>query len=156
MNPGHEQILEEGTGGQEMGLGGGSKGVESVHGVKDDLFYWTVGIAMLFFALVVSSFLGHLQSYGMFSFPSLSLFLSLSLLLSPPTGYARWGRHSEEAKFYTHFLSLFGFFFAAGDIVHRFNMWATSPNLVIPVLEVDTGVPEMWVWVSLNVVTQYP
>eukprot|EP01127_Copromyxa_protea_P017700 TRINITY_DN5437_c0_g1_i1.p1 TRINITY_DN5437_c0_g1~~TRINITY_DN5437_c0_g1_i1.p1 ORF type:complete len:343 (-),score=46.88 TRINITY_DN5437_c0_g1_i1:92-1096(-) len=115
-----------------VGCNGIPSGEENQHG-EDDLFYWGVGIAMLFVALILSAILGHFQSYG----------------------YRMWGKHSEEVKFYSHFFSLFGFLFSGQEIATHFEMWSATPPLVIPYMDLDTGIPKMWVWVFINALTQW-
>lgn len=71
-------------------------------------------------------------------------------------GFKRWGKHSEESKFYNHLLSLIPFLFLSKDMWHHFALWSSTPGWVVPILQIDSQIPEMWVWVSLNVAAQYP
>lgn len=99
-------------------------------------------------------------------------------------GYNRWGKHVEEGKFYTHAMSLIYFLTMYEDMTKRATQWydpelktgeppellfsfraqildwltcvrSSSPVYDLPVVGTSLGIPEMWVWVILNVVTQY-
>jgi len=100
---------------------------------SNDYFVWCIGICMLLVALVLSALLGHLQQWG----------------------YKRWGRAGEECKFYTHFLSLFVFLFTIEDIQKHMGIWSSSPLCVLPYFPITIGIPEAWLYVTLNVLTQW-
>lgn len=95
-------------------------------------FEWFLGLLMLFGTLCMSAVLGHLQAWG----------------------YKRWGKDVEEAQFYTHFFSLFYFITAIDNLKTHFVLWNNSEIIYAPYFE-SLGIPVIWFWVILNVITQY-
>lgn len=60
----------------------------------------------------------------------------------------------EEAQFYTHFFSLFYFITAIDNLKTHFVLWNNSEIIYAPYFE-SLGIPVIWFWVILNVITQY-
>ncbi|UJR08434.1 hypothetical protein I4U23_012704 [Adineta vaga] len=97
---------------------------------KPDFFRWIIGISMLIFALLVSALMGIYQE----------------------TLYAKWGKHPEEALFYSHLLPLPLFGSVGKDIYHHAHLFNQSTWLPI---FANVGIPIMWAYLFCNVVTQY-
>uniref|UniRef100_A0A3Q3F198 Solute carrier family 35 member B4 n=1 Tax=Labrus bergylta TaxID=56723 RepID=A0A3Q3F198_9LABR len=89
------------------------------------------GIAMLTFALVMSARMGIFQE----------------------TLYKQYGKHSKEALFYNHCLPLPGFLLLSTNIYNHAIYFSQSTPVVVPV--VGLTVPIMWVYLIINVITQY-
>ncbi|CAG5957785.1 unnamed protein product [Menidia menidia] len=100
------------------------------HGVYA-FVHWLIGIAMLTFALLMSARMGIFQE----------------------TLYKQYGKHSKEALFYNHFLPLPGFLLLSTNIYSHCILFNQSTPVFIPVLE--RTVPLMWVYLLINVITQY-
>lgn len=92
---------------------------------------WLVGIAMLTFALLMSARMGIFQE----------------------TLYKQYGKHSKEALFYNHCLPLPGFLLLSKDIYNHGVLFSQSAPIDIPV--VGQAVPVMWIYLLMNVITQY-
>lgn len=100
--------------------------------LKDDsYFWWTIGIFLLTSALLLSARMGIYQE---------------SL-------YKKFGKHPEEALYYTHLYSLPGFILYASSIYDHAVMATNSDSYEIPLL--SFSLPIIWFYLILNVVTQY-
>lgn len=95
------------------------------------LMRWLIGIAMLTFALLMSARMGIFQE----------------------TLYKQYGKHSKEALFYNHCLPLPGFLLFSTDIYNHCVHFSQSTPVVVP--EVGLTVPIMWIYLLVNVITQY-
>jgi len=99
-----------------------------------DLWTWTVGVAMLFVSLVLSSVLGFYQTYA----------------------YRTYGgagkKPYRETQFYSHALALPCFALVWPDIVRHAQLWSSFP--ATEVLGVG-AVPTVWLHLVANVLTQY-
>jgi len=123
-----------------------ASGVKKAPVVEVSLTSWLTGIALLSFALLLSSVLGLYQE----------------------NTYRKYGKQWREGLFYTHFLALPLFIFVSGDI------WAQAVSIsrssVISLREVlcrmyicplgslfpsFLAVPRLWIYVLLNGITQY-
>uniref|UniRef100_A0A3B3UWB9 Solute carrier family 35 member B4 n=1 Tax=Poecilia latipinna TaxID=48699 RepID=A0A3B3UWB9_9TELE len=93
--------------------------------------YWLIGIAMLTFALLMSARMGIFQE----------------------TLYQQYGKHSKEALFYNHCLPLPGFLLLATNIYNHCILFNESTPVLVPV--VGLTMPTMWLYLLINVVTQY-
>ncbi|XP_077452777.1 UDP-xylose and UDP-N-acetylglucosamine transporter [Stigmatopora argus] len=104
-------------------------------GSEEQGFYvfmrWLIGIAMLTFALLMSARMGIFQE----------------------TLYKKFGKHSKEALFYNHFLPLPGFLLLSTDIYNHCVHFSHSTPVLVPVIQMN--VPIMWVYLFINVITQY-
>ncbi|XP_054631635.1 UDP-xylose and UDP-N-acetylglucosamine transporter [Dunckerocampus dactyliophorus] len=104
-------------------------------GSEEQGFYpvirWLVGIAMLTFALLMSARMGIFQE----------------------TLYKKYGKHSKEALFYNHFLPLPGFLLLYTDIYNHCVHFSQSPPVLVPLIK--RSVPMMWIYLLINVITQY-
>ncbi|XP_033888226.1 UDP-xylose and UDP-N-acetylglucosamine transporter [Acipenser ruthenus] len=92
---------------------------------------WLFGIAMLTFALLMSARMGIFQE----------------------TLYKKYGKHSKEALFYNHCLPLPGFLLLASDIYNHSVLFSQSAPVDVPVIGIKA--PVMWLYLSMNVLTQY-
>lgn len=95
------------------------------------LLHWLTGIAMLTFALLMSARMGIFQE----------------------TLYKQYGKHSKEALFYNHCLPLPGFLLLSTNIYNHAVYFSQSTPVVVPV--VGLSVPILWVYLLINVITQY-
>jgi len=93
----------------------------------EDFFWWTIGIALLVAALVITARMGLYQE----------------------TLFQKYGKHPQEALFYTHLLPLPGFLLLYSNIIEHFWYIFESDN--IP----GINVPSQLVWLVGNVVSQY-
>ncbi|XP_036376299.1 UDP-xylose and UDP-N-acetylglucosamine transporter [Megalops cyprinoides] len=93
--------------------------------------HWLLGIAMLTFALLMSARMGIFQE----------------------TLYKQYGKHSKEALFYNHCLPLPGFLLLASDIYNHCVLFSQSAPVEVPVI--GKAVPVMWIYLLMNVITQY-
>ncbi|EDV92730.1 UDP-xylose and UDP-N-acetylglucosamine transporter [Drosophila grimshawi] len=99
-----------------------------------DLFWWSVGITLLTTALLVSAYMSIYQE-----------------LL-----YKRYGKHPNEALFYTHLLPLPGFIFMAGNIVQHWQIAVSSPKVAITIGSTDSwSIPVMILYLIGNGIAQY-
>lgn len=95
------------------------------------LLHWLLGIAMLTFALLMSARMGIFQE----------------------TLYKQYGKHSKEALFYNHCLPLPGFLLLSSDIYNHCVLFSQSTPVEVPVI--GQAVPVMWLYLLINVITQY-
>ncbi|XP_029553071.1 UDP-xylose and UDP-N-acetylglucosamine transporter isoform X2 [Salmo trutta] len=93
--------------------------------------HWLIGIAMLTFALLMSARMGIFQE----------------------TLYKQYGKHSKEALFYNHCLPLPGFLLLSSDIYNHCVLFSQSTPVEVPVI--GQAVPVLWLYLLLNVITQY-
>ncbi|KAF6714950.1 UDP-xylose and UDP-N-acetylglucosamine transporter [Oryzias melastigma] len=93
--------------------------------------HWLIGIAMLTFALLMSARMGIFQEML----------------------YKQYGKHPKEALFYNHCLPLPGFLLLSTDIYNYCNHFSQSTPVLVPV--VGLTVPIMWIYLLINVITQY-
>ncbi|KAL0968747.1 hypothetical protein UPYG_G00271180 [Umbra pygmaea] len=93
--------------------------------------HWLIGIAMLTFALLMSARMGIFQE----------------------TLYKKYGKHSKEALFYNHFLPIPGFLLLSSDIYNHCVLFSQSTPVDVPVI--GQSVPVMWLYLLMNVITQY-
>lgn len=97
---------------------------------KFDFIRWTIGIGMLVFALLVSALMGIYQEKL----------------------YAKYGKHPEEALFYSHLLPLPFFVFTGQSIYQHVQLFNRSTWL--PLFN-NVGIPIMWAYLICNMLTQY-
>uniref|UniRef100_A0A3B3BY87 Solute carrier family 35 member B4 n=1 Tax=Oryzias melastigma TaxID=30732 RepID=A0A3B3BY87_ORYME len=103
-----------------------------VSGCRTFLLWWLSGsIAMLTFALLMSARMGIFQEML----------------------YKQYGKHPKEALFYNHCLPLPGFLLLSTDIYNYCNHFSQSTPVLVPV--VGLTVPIMWIYLLINVITQY-
>lgn len=95
----------------------------------EDLFWWSVGIFLLIFALFVSARLGIYQEVL----------------------YTKHGKHPREAMFYTHLLPIPGFFLLYSNIYEHLQYAVESA----PVEVLWFQVPKTLLYLLGNVLTQY-
>uniref|UniRef100_A0A673BWC4 Solute carrier family 35 member B4 n=1 Tax=Sphaeramia orbicularis TaxID=375764 RepID=A0A673BWC4_9TELE len=95
------------------------------------VYLWFSGIAMLTFALLMSARMGIFQE----------------------TLYKQYGKHSKEALFYNHCLPLPGFLILSTNIYKHCVHFSQSTPVMVPV--VGLTVPIMWIYLFINVITQY-
>ncbi|KAH8265171.1 hypothetical protein KR044_011598, partial [Drosophila immigrans] len=100
-----------------------------------DFFWWSVGIALLTIALLVTAYMGIYQEVI----------------------YKRHGKHPNEALFYTHMLPLPGFLVMASNIAQH---WSIAVNteavaLAVPGTSWSLSFPLILFYLLCNVVTQY-
>ncbi|XP_037088057.1 UDP-xylose and UDP-N-acetylglucosamine transporter-like, partial [Pollicipes pollicipes] len=100
-------------------------------GGPDSTVTMTIGVALLTSALLLSARLGIYQEVL----------------------YTTFGKHSQQALFFTHALPLPGFLLLASDIGHHTALFSASEPLALPLLPVP--VPRLWFFLACNVVTQY-
>lgn len=93
--------------------------------------HWLLGVAMLTFALLMSARMGIFQE----------------------TLYKQYGKHSKEALFYNHCLPLPGFLLMSSDIYNHCLLFSQSTQVDVPVI--GQAVPVMWIYLLMNVITQY-
>lgn len=94
--------------------------------------HWLIGIAMLTFALLMSARMGIFQE----------------------TLYKQYGKqHSKEALFYNHCLPLPGFLLLSTDIYNHGLLFNKSIPVEVPAI--GQAVPVMWIYLLMNVITQY-
>nr|XP_029523239.1 UDP-xylose and UDP-N-acetylglucosamine transporter [Oncorhynchus nerka] len=93
--------------------------------------HWLLGIAMLTFALLMSARMGIFQE----------------------TLYKQYGKHSKEALFYNHCLPLPVFLLLSSDIYNHGVLFSQSTPVEVPVI--GQAVPVMWLYLLINVITQY-
>ncbi|XP_064540627.1 UDP-xylose and UDP-N-acetylglucosamine transporter-like [Drosophila montana] len=100
-----------------------------------DFFWWSVGIALLTVALLVTAYMGIYQEII----------------------YKRNGKHPSEALFFTHMLPLPGFLIMASNIAQHWNIAVASETVAVPVpgLSWSLAFPLMLFYLLCNVVTQY-
>uniref|UniRef100_A0A023GPE3 Putative udp-n-acetylglucosamine transporter n=1 Tax=Amblyomma triste TaxID=251400 RepID=A0A023GPE3_AMBTT len=89
-----------------------------------------IGIGLLLFALLLSARMGIYQE----------------------TLYARHGKHPRESLFYVHALPLPGFLLFVPNIYTHALIFHQSEPLPLPVLD---SIPRAWVYLLLNIITQY-
>ncbi|VDL78217.1 unnamed protein product [Nippostrongylus brasiliensis] len=92
---------------------------------------WSIGIAMLIFALLASAYLAICQQRM----------------------YQAYGKHSEEAMFVTHAISLPLFAFMASDIMAAARKFNESTPFTL--LDVQLPVPSLWMNLLFSCVLQY-
>ncbi|EDW86378.1 uncharacterized protein Dwil_GK15384 [Drosophila willistoni] len=96
-----------------------------------DFFWWSVGIALLTIALLVTAYMGIYQEVI----------------------YSKYGKHPNEALFFTHMLPLPGFCIMATNIYQHFNVAIASETVAVPL--VGWQFPLMLFYLACNVITQY-
>ncbi|XP_063929306.1 nucleotide sugar transporter SLC35B4 [Zophobas morio] len=97
----------------------------------DHFFWWIIGIALLTTALLLSARMGIYQE----------------------SIYKHHGKHPQEALYYTHLYSIPGFIFYSSSIWEHMQIASASEPYQIPF--VDFIIPTLWLWIFLNVTTQY-
>lgn len=112
--------------GQEMS---GNK--DEVADVDNSLFWWLIGVLILILALFASSLLGIYQERL----------------------YKKYGKHPNEALFFTHLIPIPAFFVLFNNIKEHFLLAVNSPPLYLPVI--NYPVPETLFYTAGNVLTQY-
>ncbi|KAH8396044.1 hypothetical protein KR222_002275 [Zaprionus bogoriensis] len=102
-----------------------------------DFFWWGVGIALLTIALLVTAYMGIYQEVI----------------------YKRYGKHPNEALFFTHMLPLPGFLIMASNIAQHWSIAFNSPAVELPLpvpgFSWSVSFPLMLFYLLCNVVTQY-
>ncbi|XP_067626885.1 UDP-xylose and UDP-N-acetylglucosamine transporter isoform X2 [Eurosta solidaginis] len=101
-----------------------------------DFFIWTLGIGLLSIALFISAYMGICQE----------------------TLYKTFGKHPQEALFYTHMLPLPGFFLISKSIVEHFSIAISSESMPLPIISLiglNIHIPQMIFYLFCNVLTQY-
>ncbi|KAL1492348.1 hypothetical protein ABEB36_010608 [Hypothenemus hampei] len=96
-----------------------------------DFFWWLIGIVLLTGALLLSARMGIYQE----------------------TLYKIHGKHPEEALYYTHLYSLPGFLLYSSSIWQHAQLASNSDPFNVPY--VNVVIPIIWVYLLLNVLTQY-
>jgi len=91
---------------------------------------WVIGISLLLIALFLSSTLGFLQEKF----------------------YRKYGKDPNEGMFYTHLLGIPFFLFFSSDLIGHFHIFTNSNP--IPLFLFDVEVPNLWVLLFANLVTQ--
>ncbi|ENN76836.1 UDP-xylose and UDP-N-acetylglucosamine transporter [Dendroctonus ponderosae] len=94
-------------------------------------FWWVVGILLLTSSLLLSARMGIYQE----------------------TLYKKYGKHPEEALYYTHLYSLPGFLLYSGSIWNHSIVASNSDPYQIPFTSIVISV--IWLYLILNVLTQY-
>lgn len=94
-------------------------------------FWWTLGISLLTVALFISARMGLYQEVL----------------------YKRYGKHPDEALFYTHLLPLPFFLMLYKNVWEHSVIATNSTPYELPILGVD--IPLQWVYLIANVLTQY-
>ncbi|CAH1393608.1 unnamed protein product [Nezara viridula] len=112
--------------GQEVS-GDKGKGID----MDNSFFWWSIGVLILVLALFASSLLGIYQERL----------------------YKKYGKHPNEALFFTHLIPLPAFLILYSNIKEHFIMAVNSPPLNLPVI--NYPVPETLLYVAGNVITQY-
>uniref|UniRef100_A0A5S6R299 UDP-xylose and UDP-N-acetylglucosamine transporter n=1 Tax=Trichuris muris TaxID=70415 RepID=A0A5S6R299_TRIMR len=107
----------------------GSKGAETAESTFD--LRLLIGVLMLLFALIFSSILGIFQEKM----------------------YRLYGKHSREAMFYVHCLSLPGFALFYRDIAQHIEVFNRSE--LVNLLFIGIRLPRLWFLLLLNCLTQY-
>ncbi|XP_014277215.1 UDP-xylose and UDP-N-acetylglucosamine transporter isoform X2 [Halyomorpha halys] len=113
------------TGQEVSGVKGNGMDVES------SFFWWIIGVLILVFALFASSLLGIYQERL----------------------YKKFGKHPDEALFFTHLIPLPAFLLLYNNIKEHFIMALNSPPLVLPVI--NYAIPETLLYAGGNIITQY-
>ncbi|EDV92300.1 GH24121 [Drosophila grimshawi] len=100
-----------------------------------DFFWWSVGIALLTIALLVTAYMGIYQEVI----------------------YKRHGKHPSEALFYTHMLPLPGFLIMASNIAQHWWIAVNSDVVTLPVPVINWSVtfPLVLFYLLCNVISQY-
>ncbi|RZC40589.1 UDP-xylose and UDP-N-acetylglucosamine transporter [Asbolus verrucosus] len=98
---------------------------------EDHFFWWIIGIALLSGALLLSARMGIYQE----------------------SIYKHYGKHPQEALYYTHLYSMPGFLFYSQSIWEHMKIATESEPYEIPM--VHLVIPILWLLILLNVVTQY-
>ncbi|KAL7743926.1 hypothetical protein ACLKA6_003148 [Drosophila palustris] len=100
-----------------------------------DFFWWCVGIALLAIALLVTAYMGIYQEVI----------------------FKRYGKHPNEALFYTHMLPLPGFLVMAGNIAQHWSIAVNSESYSLPLLGLNLSIsfPLILFYLLCNVITQY-
>lgn len=94
-------------------------------------FWWTLGIALLTVALFISARMGLYQEVL----------------------YKRYGKHPDEALFYTHLLPLPFFLMLYNNIWEHTVIATSTAPYAVPVVGVE--LPLQWFYLIANVLTQY-
>jgi len=102
------------------------------------LFWWSLGIALL----------------------TVALFLSARMGIYQEVLYKRYGKHSDEALFYTHLLPLPFFFLLYNNIWEHANIATASVPYEVTLDSVGIpgfsySIPIVWLYLLGNVLTQY-
>jgi hypothetical protein len=107
---------------------------------------WLIGVSMLFVSLFLASLLGHLQVD----------FLDIFFSSDQEWSYTTYGKGTktpwQESLFYSHVLGIPYFAFFYKDIVKHFYLC----NQSLPLDIFGYSIPSAWVYLSINVATQYP
>ncbi|EDW62340.1 uncharacterized protein Dvir_GJ16752 [Drosophila virilis] len=100
-----------------------------------DVFWWSVGIALLSVALLVTAYMGIYQEVI----------------------FKRHGKHPREALFFTHMLPLPGFLIMASNIAQHWKIAVASETVAVPMPGISWSLafPLMLFYLLCNVVTQY-
>ncbi|XP_068208964.1 UDP-xylose and UDP-N-acetylglucosamine transporter-like [Palaemon carinicauda] len=95
---------------------------------------WLMGIALLTFALFMSARMGIFQECL----------------------YSKHGKHSREALYYIHLMSLPGFLLTISSIMeHAGNYSQSEPLPMLESVPFLSGVPRLWIFLVGNMLTQY-
>jgi UDP-xylose/UDP-N-acetylglucosamine transporter B4 len=94
-------------------------------------FWWTMGITLLTVALFISARMGLYQEVL----------------------YKRYGKHPDEALYYTHLLPMPGFLLLYRNIWDHLQIANGSSMYTLPYVNFD--LPLIWVYLIGNVLTQY-
>lgn len=109
----------------------GKKSSEECSDGELDLWTWSIGIGMLV----------------------VSLFLTARMGLFQEQIYKSHGKYPDEALFFNHALPLPGFLLVAPDIYrHAIEFNNSAP---VDILYTGIEIPEMWLYLAANVITQY-
>ncbi|CAH1970036.1 unnamed protein product [Acanthoscelides obtectus] len=104
---------------------------EGISASKDYFFWWIIGIILLTTALFLSARMGIFQEEL----------------------YKKRGKHPQEALYYTHLYPIPGFLLYYQSLVEHSTIASNSEMISIPFLNI--GMPIIWMFLLLNVITQY-
>nr|XP_036230188.1 UDP-xylose and UDP-N-acetylglucosamine transporter isoform X2 [Bactrocera oleae]XP_036230189.1 UDP-xylose and UDP-N-acetylglucosamine transporter isoform X2 [Bactrocera oleae] len=109
---------------------------ETVNVGYSDFFIWILGIGLLSIALFISAYMGICQE----------------------TLYKKFGKHPQEALFFTHLIPLPGFLFIYKNIWEHFSIATHSEPMALPIISMmgfNVEIPQMIFYLMCNVITQY-
>lgn len=97
----------------------------------DHFFWWLIGIILLTGALLMSAGMGIFQEQL----------------------YKKHGKHPQEALYYSHLYPLPGFLLYSSSLIEHASIATNSEPFTVPLL--NLGIPLLWGFLLLNVITQY-
>ncbi|KAK7078598.1 hypothetical protein SK128_012095 [Halocaridina rubra] len=100
-----------------------------------------------------SSFAVWLMGIGLLTF---ALFMSARMGIYQETLYAQHGKHSREALYYIHMMSLPGFLMTGSSIVeHAFKFSTSLPLPALASVPILASIPRLWLYLVGNMLTQF-